>query len=93
MIIVKAAKIGMYSEMACYSLNYGWVGIKIQYYFTTVYHTASYITVYVTYQSGGMNVFREILHCISHSVGIVRERTIPTERPPLDEEVSAIFYG
>jgi hypothetical protein len=29
----------------------------------------------------------------TNSVALVRERTIPTERPPLVDEVSANFYG
>jgi hypothetical protein len=36
---------------------------------------------------------REISISLKNSVALVRERTIPTERPPLVSEVSANFWG
>jgi hypothetical protein len=35
----------------------------------------------------------EITLDVTNSVALVRERTIPTERPPLVGEVSTNFYG
>jgi hypothetical protein len=44
-----------------------------------------------------VNVFGSVVHSIYiyiyNSVALVRERTIPTERPPLVGEVSAKFCG
>jgi hypothetical protein len=43
-------------------------GNQIPYSFTTVQHTASYMTAHVTHKLGCLNVFREDLHFISQSV-------------------------
>jgi hypothetical protein len=43
-------------------------GNQIPYSFTTVQHTASYMTAYIIHELGCLNVFREALHFISHSV-------------------------
>jgi hypothetical protein len=43
-------------------------GNQIPYSFTTVEHTASYMTAYVTHKLGCLNVFREDLHFISQFV-------------------------
>jgi hypothetical protein len=37
--------------------------------------------------------FNSITHSLTHSVALVRKRTIPTERPQLVGEVSASFCG
>jgi hypothetical protein len=46
-----------------------------------------------TYQAVGFVDLDDILLPISYSVSLVRQRTIPTERPPLVGEVSANFSG
>jgi hypothetical protein len=44
--------------------------------------------IYKMYYNG---LIRQILILINNSVALVRERTIPTERPPLVSEISAKF--
>jgi hypothetical protein len=52
-------------------------------------HTSASISAVTMLRSGlSMYVF-----FITNSVALVRERTTPTERPPLVGEVSANFYG
>jgi hypothetical protein len=43
--------------------------------------------------SCNLTLHRTIDTCLTNSVALVRERPIPTERPPLVGEVSANFCG
>jgi hypothetical protein len=50
--------------------------------------------IFVLKKKGRENgIMRSCIICTLNSVALVRERTVPTERPPLVGEVSANFCG
>jgi hypothetical protein len=66
--------------------------------FPTVYATQKFITVftramYCTEQHQPVHTTPSYLTKKTNSMALVRERTIPTERPPLVGEVSVNFCG